>query len=109
MKAFVQNVDKSKIITVSSIMRNAQVVNIDKDGPGTATRLMEKASMDRIVVVDSDRKLLGIVKIDDTVRLQKQKVKSLESICSTRSTRLTLQPQYPSYFPWRSIQKILLP
>jgi glycine betaine/proline transport system ATP-binding protein len=80
VKAFVQNVDKSKIITVSSIMRNAQVVNIDKDGPGTATRLMEKASMDRIVVVDSDRKLLGIVKIDDTVRLQKQKVKSLESI-----------------------------
>jgi len=80
VKAFVQNVDKTKIITVSSIMRNAQVVNIDKDGPGTATRLMEKASMDRIGVVDSDRKLLGIVKIDDTVRLQKQKIKSLESI-----------------------------
>jgi glycine betaine/proline transport system ATP-binding protein len=77
---FVQNVDKSKILTVSSIMRHAQVVNMDKDGPGTATRLMEKASMDRIFVVDSERKLKGLVRIDDTVRLQKKKEKSLESI-----------------------------
>ncbi len=77
---FVQNVDKSKILTVSSIMRHAQVVNMDKDGPGTATRLMEKASMNRIFVVDSDRKLKGLVRIDDTVRLQKKKEKSLESI-----------------------------
>lgn len=104
---FVQNVDKSKIITVGSIMRKAQVVNIEKDGPGTATRMMEKASMNRIFVVDSDRKLQGLVKIDDTVKLQKQKKRDLtpiledqvytahESTPISELLSITLETEYP--------------
>src|SRR6056297_409781 len=42
VKAFVQNVDRTKVITAKSIMRKAPTVDLKKDGPGVASRKMEK-------------------------------------------------------------------
>ena len=80
VRDFVQNVDRTKVITVGSIMSNTQVVNIDKDGPQAATRLMEKNRISSCFVVDSDRHLRGIVRIDDTVKLQRQGAHDLSEI-----------------------------
>ncbi len=77
---FVEKVDKTKVITVSSIMRKPPVVTAPKDGPGAASRTMEKSGISSIFVVDSDRYLKGLVRIDDTVRLQKKKERDLEPI-----------------------------
>jgi glycine betaine/proline transport system ATP-binding protein len=77
---FVEKVDKTKVITVSSIMRRPPVVTVPKDGPGTASRTMEKHGISSIFVVDSDRYLKGLVRIDDTVKLHKKKEKNLEPI-----------------------------
>ncbi|HDQ13539.1 MAG TPA: glycine betaine/L-proline ABC transporter ATP-binding protein, partial [Sediminispirochaeta sp.] len=38
---FVEKVDKTKVITVSTIMRKPPVVTVPKDGPGAASRTME--------------------------------------------------------------------
>ncbi|MDZ7792625.1 MAG: glycine betaine/L-proline ABC transporter ATP-binding protein [Spirochaetia bacterium] len=77
---FVEKVDKTKIITVSSIMRKAPVMTIPKDGPGAASRTMETNGISSIFVVDSERYLKGMARIDDTVKLQKKKERDLEPI-----------------------------
>ena len=80
VREFVQNVDKTKIITVASIMHKTPTVNIDKDGPQAATRAMERNRISSCFVVDSNRHLKGIVRIDDTVKMQKQDKHDLHSI-----------------------------
>ncbi len=84
VEAFVQNVDRTKVITASAIMRGHATVTIPKDGPGTATRVMEKNHLNAIYVTDSDRKLQGIVTIDDAAKLAKKNEKDLTPIISDR-------------------------
>lgn len=80
VKAFVQNVDRTKIITAGSIMRKPPVVNLKKDGPGVAVRKMEKAGVSTIYVINSNREFQGIVTIDDAIELHREKIKDLDSI-----------------------------
>jgi glycine betaine/proline transport system ATP-binding protein len=80
VREFVQNVDKTKVITVATIMRKTPTVNIEKDGPQAATRTMERNRISSCFVVDSERHLRGIVRIDDTVKLQKQGKRDLHPI-----------------------------
>src|SRR6056297_3709306 len=64
VKAFVQNVDRTKVITAQAIMRKAPTVQIPKDGPSVAIRNMEKVGVSTTYVVDENRHLKGIVTID---------------------------------------------
>lgn len=80
VKAFVQNVDRTKIITAQAIMRKAPTVQIPKDGPSVAIRNMEKVGVSTTYVVDENRHLKGIVKIDDAIRLKEDGVKSIDEI-----------------------------
>ncbi|MFO7846718.1 MAG: glycine betaine/L-proline ABC transporter ATP-binding protein [Balneolaceae bacterium] len=80
VKAFVQNVDRTKIITAKTIMRKAPTINIKKDGPGVAVRKMKKEGISSLYVLNSDRKYLGIVTIDDASDLQNKNVKTVEDI-----------------------------
>ena len=77
---FVEKVDKTKIITVASLMRKAPVITIPREGPGAASRAMENNKISSIYVVDSDRYLKGLVRIDDTVKLYRKKERNLDPI-----------------------------
>lgn len=80
VKAFVQNVDRTKIITANAIMRKAPTVQIPKDGPSVAIRNMEKTGVSTTYVVDDKRQLKGIVTIDDAVKLKEKEEKNLSDI-----------------------------
>jgi len=80
VRAFVQNVDRTKIITASTIMRKAPTITYPKDGPRVAARKMEKVGVSTIFVTDGDRRFKGIVRIDDAVGLQKKGEKDLAPI-----------------------------
>ncbi|WP_340106303.1 quaternary amine ABC transporter ATP-binding protein [Rhodohalobacter sp. 8-1] len=80
VKSFVQNVDRTKIITAQTIMKKAPTINIKKDGPGVAIRKMEQKGISSIYVTDADRKYLGVVTIDEAAELQKKSVKSVDDI-----------------------------
>jgi glycine betaine/proline transport system ATP-binding protein len=80
VKAFVQNVDRTKIITAQAIMRKAPTVQVPKDGPSVAIRNMEKVGVSTTYVVDENRHLKGIVKIEDAIKLKEDGVKDLEEI-----------------------------
>lgn len=93
VKAFVQNVDRTKIITAKTIMRKAPTINIKKDGPGVAVRKMKQEGISSVYVLDADRKYLGIVTIEDATELHKKNVKSVEDII--RDDAGTTTPETP--------------
>lgn len=90
VKAFVQNVDRTKIITAQTIMRKAPTINIDKDGPGVAVRKMQQEGISTIYVIDSDRKYKGIVTVDEAAKLKEKEEKSVESIIRNDARTSTL-------------------
>lgn len=72
VRSFVENVDRSKVITAGSIMEKAQGVAYQSDGPHLVTRKMKQMGHSTIFVVDRDRKFLGYVRIDDAIDLTKK-------------------------------------
>ncbi len=80
VRAFVQNVDRTKIITAQAIMRKAPTVQVPKDGPSVAIRNMEKTGVSTTYVVDENRHLKGIVKIDDAIQLKEDRLKDLNEV-----------------------------
>ncbi len=83
VRKFVQNVDRTKVITASLIKHKTPAVRIPQDGPEAAMRLMEKHGISNAYVINGDRVLQGIISIDDAVELKKQKKKDLSEIIKT--------------------------
>ncbi|WP_026702471.1 quaternary amine ABC transporter ATP-binding protein [Salibacterium aidingense] len=69
---FVEDVDRSKVLTASHIMKNPSVLASEKDGPRVAVRKMEEAGVSSIFVVDRERHLKGLLTIDDAIGAHKQ-------------------------------------
>lgn len=80
VRAFVHNVDRTRAITAAAIMRKAPTVTVPRDGPGAAARRMEQSGVSTCYVVDSDRRLLGVVTIDDVIELQRKKHRDLRPV-----------------------------
>ncbi|MEA1911287.1 MAG: glycine betaine/L-proline ABC transporter ATP-binding protein [Spirochaetota bacterium] len=78
VREFVQNVDRTKVITANTIKHSCPVLNPAKDGPETALRLLEKHGASYCLTVDSDRVFQGIIYIEDVVKLKKNKEKDLK-------------------------------
>ncbi|WP_372806156.1 glycine betaine/L-proline ABC transporter ATP-binding protein [Pontiella sp.] len=83
VKRFVMNVDRSKVITASALMRKVDVITVPKDGPHVAVRLMEKKGLSSVFAVDGERRLAGMVTIDDAVKLERGKKKDLTPALTT--------------------------
>ena len=83
VESFIQNVDKTRVLKASGIMKKPPTIMIPKDGPGVAARKMEQIGTSTIFVTDMERKLKGLVRIEDIVKLQKTKSKDIESIIDT--------------------------
>lgn len=68
VKAFVENVDRSKVITAGTVMRKTDVLYVS-DGPHLALRRMRQLGSSTMMVLDADRKFLGYVTVDDVAAL----------------------------------------
>ncbi len=79
IKSFVENVDRAKVITAKTVMRMPDIVATHKDGPAQAVRHMKKTGLSTIYVVDGERRLLGVVKIEDAVKLANEHSTDLSS------------------------------
>ncbi|GAA0078434.1 glycine betaine/L-proline ABC transporter ATP-binding protein [Clostridium sp. CTA-5] len=80
VRKFVQDVDRTKVITSSTIMEMAKAIRIEKDGPKAAVRIMKDEGISSIYVINKERKLKGIVNIDDALELSKKNIKTIEDI-----------------------------
>ncbi|MBD3222555.1 betaine/proline/choline family ABC transporter ATP-binding protein, partial [bacterium] len=69
---FVENVDRTKVISAQALMKKAYPVVSPKDGPSVAVRRMEQTGHSTVFVTDQNRLLRGLVHIDDAVKARKQ-------------------------------------
>jgi len=83
VKKFVEDVDRTKVITAATIMQKPNAIIGTKDGPKAAARLMKKEEISSIYVTDKNRKLLGIVRIEDAMDLVRQGIKTIDDIILT--------------------------
>jgi glycine betaine/proline transport system ATP-binding protein len=83
VKRFVQNVDRSRVITASSVMRRVRTIMLPKDGPHVAVRVMEKLGISTIFAVDSERRLLGMVSVDAALEQERVGQNDLRSVLTT--------------------------
>ncbi|SIS49181.1 quaternary amine ABC transporter ATP-binding protein [Salimicrobium flavidum] len=65
---FVQDVDRSKILEASQVMKKPEVLSAYKDGPRMAIRKMEEVGASSIFVTDKDKTFRGLLTIDDAIR-----------------------------------------
>lgn len=69
---FVEDVDRSKVLVASNIMKKPDVITTWKDGPRVAMKKMEDAGLSSIFVVDKDKNLKGILTIDAAIKAYKE-------------------------------------
>ena len=80
VKEFVQDVNRAKVVTASSIMKNPDTIISSKDGARVAVRRMRSAGISSIFVLDRQRKLKGIISIEDAMKLVKEESNDIDSI-----------------------------
>ena len=81
---FVENVDRSKIITASSLMIDKPLVaRLKKEGPEVLIRKMRAKNITVLPVIDADDKLVGEVHLNDLLKLRSRQEKSIETVVRT--------------------------
>lgn len=80
VREFVQNVDRTKVITAATVGGHASTITYPREDLQAALRVMERSGISSVFVTDSDRRLKGIVTIDDAIRLQKEGENDIASI-----------------------------
>ena len=83
VKKFVQDVDRSKVLTAFNIMKRPETINIDKHGPRVALERMKEEGISSIYVTDSKRNLKGYVTAEDAASALKREMTSLADILKT--------------------------
>lgn len=84
VERFVENVDRSKIITASSIMIDKPVVaRFKKEGPEVLIRKMRQRNLISLPVVDDKEVLIGEVLLNDLLELRKEGVRSIDTVIQT--------------------------
>jgi len=81
VERFVENVDRTKIITAGAIMTDKPLVaRFKKEGPEVLIRKMRERNLTVLPVIDANDILIGEVHLKDLIRLRKEEVRSIESI-----------------------------
>jgi len=79
---FVQDVDRSKVLTAGTVMKKPEAVVSSKDGLNVALRKMKEVGLSSVYVVGEKRELLGLVTVDSVLEA-KQKGRTLAEIIQT--------------------------
>ena len=99
VEAFVEKVDRKTIITAETLMfDNPIIVRFKKDGPKAAIRKMREAGVNVLPVEDNDEKFLGYVWLEDMLKLEKEKAKTVESPLNT---------EVPSVYKHYTVEEML--
>lgn len=80
VERFIEDVDRSKVLTASKVMIRPITVNIEKDGPRLALRRMRENSLSSLYVIDGRHHLVGIIDSTDVIGLIRDNNRSLNSI-----------------------------
>lgn len=88
VEKFVEDVDRSKILTAQHIMKRPETINVDRHGPRVALERMRAEGLSLILVVDSERDLKGYVTADDALEARNSDVRDINDILKTDIQRV---------------------
>src|SRR5690606_33960563 len=105
VQSFVENVDRSRVITAGTIMRKPDVLYL-KYGPHLALRRLRQMGLSTGIVVDSERKFRGYVRIDDLVT-QAKRVPADQDSTDRHTLKPVLQEDMPQVDPGAAISELV--
>lgn len=71
VRSFIEDIDRSKVLTAENIMVRPVMINTDHDGPKVALKLMRDEQVSLVLAVNAKRKLLGYVTAEDALQCAK--------------------------------------
>lgn len=80
VRTFLEDVDRSKVLTAENAMVRPMTVNIEHDGPKVALQRMREEEVSVLLAVDKYRNYQGYITADDALKLLHQGTKTLSSI-----------------------------
>lgn len=83
VERFVEDVDRSKVLTAHHIMKRPESIFIEKHGPRVALERMRETGISSIFVIDNKRNLIGYVTADDALKAVKNNINDLKEIIRT--------------------------
>lgn len=72
VRDFVEDIDRSKVLTAQNIMMPAITTNIEVDGPNVALNRMRKEEVSMLLAVDRKRKLKGSLTAESAVKARRE-------------------------------------
>lgn len=83
VERFIENIDRSQVLTAESVMNKARVVAYPNDGPRTTLRKMRDEGISSIFVVRRDYTLLGLLQADEAKKAVDEGVQKIGHIIDT--------------------------
>lgn len=71
VRTFVEDVDRSKVLTAQNIMVPALTTNIEIDGPTVALKRMRQEEVSMLLAVDKKRQLKGVIRAERALEARK--------------------------------------
>lgn len=78
VEKFVEDVDRSKVLTAHHIMQRPETINITRHGPRVALERMRSEGLSGVYVIDGDRNLKGYITAENAAEARKQNVSTLD-------------------------------
>ncbi|GAA3013007.1 quaternary amine ABC transporter ATP-binding protein [Tetragenococcus solitarius] len=79
VREFVEDVDRSKVLTAENIMEPALTINVEADGPNVALQRMRKEEVSMLIAVDRKRYLKGSLTAEEALDARKNE-KTLKEV-----------------------------
>lgn len=83
VEKFVEDVDRSKVLTAQHIMQRPETININNHGPRVALERMREEGISGVYVVDGDRQLKGYIHASDASDAARKEIRTLDGILKT--------------------------
>lgn len=80
VRTFVEDVDRSKVLTAQNIMVPALTTNIEIDGPTVALKWMRQEEVSMLLAVDKKRQLKGVVRAEKALEARKNGTSLVECV-----------------------------
>ncbi|MFN2338359.1 MAG: glycine betaine/L-proline ABC transporter ATP-binding protein [Gammaproteobacteria bacterium] len=88
VERFLEDVDKSQVLTAGTVMRDAGAVGFRHEGPRTLLHRMEKISYSSLLVLDRDNSLAGHVLAEDAAEAIRRGDRNVDDILRTDGPRV---------------------
>ncbi|MER1956212.1 MAG: glycine betaine/L-proline ABC transporter ATP-binding protein [Solibacillus sp.] len=83
VRTFLEDVDRSKVITAEHAMIRPITIQVDHEGPKVALQRMREEKVSVLLTLDRARKYIGYITANDALRLSQAGEKSIQSIIRT--------------------------